>query len=205
MLGLWIAETEGAHFWLTVLTDLKSRGVNDILIACVDGLKGFPEAIESVFPHTRVQLCIVHQIRSSLRSLNYNHQKPFMADLKKVYKAPSLEAAEAALDELETKWQKTCPMAIKSWRANWVHLSTYFAFPMEIRKMIYTTNAVEALHRQFRKVTKTKGSFSTDDALKKMLYLATLDLKGQFRQKQGWAQMLAQLTIIFGERIPTRL
>jgi transposase-like protein len=204
VLGLWIAETEGAHFWLTVLTELKSRGVKDILLACVDGLKGFPEAIETAFPHTRVQLCIVHQIRASLRYLSWKHQKAFMADLKQVYRAPNIEVAEAALNELETKWGDVCPIAIKSWRANWVHLSTYFAFPPEIKKMIYTTNAVEALHRQFRKVTKTKGAFTTDEALKKMLYLATLDLKGQFRQKQGWPLMLAQLKIIFGDRVPDR-
>jgi transposase-like protein len=204
VLGLWIAETEGAHFWLTVLTELKSRGVKDILLACVDGLKGFPEAIETAFPQTRVQLCIVHQIRASLRYLSWKHQKAFMADLKQVYRAPNIEVAEAALNELETKWGDVCPIAIKSWRANWVHLSTYFAFPPEIKKMIYTTNAVEALHRQFRKVTKTKGAFTTDEALKKMLYLATLDLKGQFRQKQGWPLMLAQLKIIFGDRVPDR-
>lgn len=204
VLGLWIAEAEGAHFWLTVLTELKSRGVKDILLACVDGLKGFPEAIETAFPQTRVQLCVVHQIRASLRYLSWKHQKAFMADLKQVYRASSLELAEAALNELETKWGDVCPMAIKSWRANWTHLSTYFAFPPEIKKMIYTTNAVEALHRQFRKVTKTKGAFTTDEALKKMLYLATLDLKGQFRQKQGWPLMLAQLKIIFGDRVPDR-
>lgn len=204
VLGLWIAETEGAHFWLTVMTELKSRGVRDILIACVDGLKGFPEAIETAFPQTRVQLCVVHQIRASLRYLSYKHQKSFMADLKHVYRAPSLEIAEAALNELEAKWGETCSMAIKSWRANWTHLSTYFAFPAEIKKMIYTTNSVEALHRQFRKVTKTKGAFTTDEALKKMLYLATLDLKGQFRQKSGWPLMLAQLKIIFGDRVPDK-
>jgi putative transposase len=204
VLGLWVGENEGSHFWLTVLTELKGRGVQDILIACVDGLKGFPEAIESVFPKTRVQLCIVHQIRASLRYLSYRYQKAFMADLKEVYRAESQELAEQALQRLEEKWGKICPTAITSWKNNWVHLSTYFAFPQEIRKMIYTTNGVEALHRQFRKVTKTKGSFPTDEALKKILYLATLDLKGAFRQKQGWPLMLGQLKIVFGDRIPDK-
>jgi putative transposase len=186
------------------LTELKGRGVQDILIACVDGLKGFPEAIESVFPKTRVQLCIVHQIRASLRYLSFKYQRAFIADLKEVYRAESQELAEQALERLEEKWGKICPTAIASWKNNWVHLSTYFAFPQEIRKMIYTTNGVEALHRQFRKVTKTKGSFPTDDALKKILYLATLDLKGAFRQKQGWPLMLGQLKIVFGDRIPDK-
>jgi len=202
VLGLWLSEAEGAHFWLTVLTELKSRGVSDILIACVDGLKGFPDAIEAVFPHCQVQLCVVHQIRTSLRYLASKHQKEFISDLKQVYRAPSIEIAEAELASLEKKWQPICPMAVQGWRQNWSTLSTFFAFPAEVRKMIYTTNAVEALHRQFRKVTKTKGAFPTDDALKKMLYLATLDLKGAFRSKQGWSQILGQLRIVFGDRIP---
>lgn len=205
VLGLWLNETEGAHFWQTVLSELKGRGVKDILIACVDGLKGFPEAIETQFPQTRVQLCIVHQIRASLRYLGYKHQRQFAADLKDIYRAESLELAELALESFETKWGKIAPTAVSSWKKNWVHLSTFFAFPAEVRKMIYTTNGVEALHRQFRKVTKTKGSFPTDDALKKLLYLATLDLKGAFRQKRDWPIMLGQLKIVFGERIPDRI
>jgi transposase-like protein len=201
VLGIWIGESEGAHFWLTVLNELRARGVRDILIACVDGLKGFPQAIESVFPNTLVQLCVVHQIRSSLRYLNYRHQREFVADLKQVYRAPSLDLAESELIKLEDKWGGRYPSAISSWKANWTHLSTFFAFPEEIRRMIYTTNSVEALHRQFRKVTKTKGVFPTDESLKKMLYLATLDLKGAFRGKQGWPQILGQLKIVFGDRI----
>lgn len=201
VLGIWIGESEGAHFWLTVLNELRARGVRDILIACVDGLKGFPQAIESVFPHTMVQLCVVHQIRASLRYLNYRHSREFIADLKQIYRAPSLELAEGELRKLEDKWASRYPSAITSWKANWAHLSTFLAFPEEIRRMIYTTNAVEALHRQFRKVTKTKGVFPTDESLKKMLYLATLDLKGAFRGKQGWPQILGQLKIIFGDRI----
>jgi putative transposase len=202
VLGLWLAEAEGAHFWLSVMTELKTRGVKDVLIACVDGLKGFPEAIQSAFPRTEVQLCVVHQIRNSLRFVASKYQKEFIADLKEVYRAPSLAIAEEQLNQLEEKWKTRSPYAVAGWRNNWSNLSVYFGYPPEIRKMIYTTNSVEALHRQFRKVTKTKGSFPTDDALKKMLYLATLDLKGSFRSKQGWSQILGQLKIIFEDRIP---
>lgn len=202
VLGLWIAEAEGAHFWQSVLSDLKGRGVKDILIACVDGLKGFPEAIETIFPKTMVQLCVVHQIRTSLRYMASKYHKEFTADLKEVYRATTLENAEAALEKLDEKWSSRCPAAIATWRAHWTNLSTFFLFPEEVRRMIYTTNAVEALHRQFRKVTKTKGAFPTDDSLKKMLYLATLDLKGSFRSKREWPVMLGQLKLVFGDRIP---
>jgi len=202
ILGIWLSENEGAHFWQAVLTDLKARGVKDILIACVDGLKGFPEAIQAVFPKALVQLCVVHQIRNSLRYMASKHHKEFVADMKEVYRASTLENAELSLQSLETKWGSQYPMAVQGWRANWQQLSTYFGFPLEIRKMIYTTNAVEAVHRQFRKVTKTKGAFPTDDSLKKMLYLATLDLKGAFRGKSGWPTMLGQLQIVFEDRIP---
>lgn len=201
VLGLWLSENEGAHFWMSVLTDLKKRGVSDILIACIDGLKGFPDAIGSVFPHTEVQLCVVHQIRTSLRYLASKYQKEFLADLKTVYKASSLELAEAALDSLEDKWSTKAKISVQGWRQNWANLSTFFRYPEEIRRMIYTTNAVEALHRQFRKVTKTKGSFPTDDSLKKMLYLATLDLKKSFRHKRDWPVILGQLKNVFGDRI----
>jgi len=200
VLGIWISESEGAHFWLNVLTELKGRGVQDILIACVDGLKGFPDAIGSVFPQAQVQLCIVHQIRGSLRYVASKYHKEFIADLKNVYRSASLDLAETALGRLDEKWGGRYPSAILPWRANWANLSTYFAFPEEIRRMIYTTNAVEALHRQFRKVTKAKSSFPTDDSLKKMLYLATMDMAA--RSKQGWAQVLGQLKLIFPERIP---
>lgn len=205
VLGCWIGEAEGAHFWMSVLSEIKARGVNDILIACVDGLKGFPEAIGSVFPKAQVQLCIVHQIRNSLRFVASKYHKEFIVDLKEVYRADSLERAETALEKLEQKWNSRYPTAVKSWRANWGNLSVYFSFPAEIRRMIYTTNAVEALHRQFRKVTKAKGSFPTDDALRKMLYLATLNLKIGKNTKHHWPAMLGQLKIIFDERIPTVL
>lgn len=200
VLGIWISESEGAHFWLNVMTELKGRGVQDILIACVDGLKGFPEAIGSIFPLAQVQLCIVHQIRNSLRYVASKYQKEFIADLKTVYRAVNLESAELSLAKLEEKWGGKYPAAVVTWRANWGNLSTYFSFPEEIRRMIYTTNAVEALHRQFRKVTKAKSSFPTDDALKKMLYLATQDMKA--RHKNNWAIMLGQLKLIFPERVP---
>jgi len=202
VLGIWIAESEGAHFWQTVLSDLKTRGVKDILIACIDGLKGFPDAIENIFPKTMVQLCVVHQIRTSLRYLASKYHKEFTKDLKEIYRASTLENAEVALLKLEEKWEERCPSAVMGWKQNWSNLSTFFVFPAEIRKMIYTTNAVEALHRQFRKVTKAKGSFPTDDSLKKMLYLATLDLKGAFRSKREWPVMLGQLKLVFTDRIP---
>jgi len=202
VLGIWIAETEGAHFWQAVLNDLRARGVKDILIACVDGLKGFPDAIENIFPKTMIQLCVVHQIRTSLRYLASKYHKEFTQDLKEIYRASTVENAEVALTALEAKWAPKSPAAVTTWRENWTNLSTFFLFPEEVRRMIYTTNAVEALHRQFRKVTKTKGSFPTDDALKKMLYLATLDLKGSFRSKREWPVMLAQLKLVFGDRIP---
>ena len=179
----------------------RASGVRDILIACIDGLKGFPEAIESAFPKTQVQLCVVHQIRNSLKYVGAKYQKEFIADLKEVYRAPSREHAEAALDSLDGKWRDRARSAVNGWRDNWKNLSTFFDFPEEIRRMIYTTNAVEALHRQFRKVTKTKGSFPTDEALKKMLYLATLDLKGSFRNKRDWPVILGALQIVFGDRI----
>jgi putative transposase len=200
VLGIWISESEGAHFWLNVMTELKGRGVEDILIACVDGLKGFPEAIDAVFPKAQVQLCIVHQIRASLRYVASKYHKEFISDLKNVYRATTLPTAEQSLEKLEEKWGVRYPAATASWRANWSHLSTYFSFPEEIRRMIYTTNAVESVHRQFRKVTKAKSSFPTDDALKKMLYLATKGMKA--RHKQGWAPVLGQFKIIFPDRIP---
>ena len=202
VLGTWIAQTEGAHFWLSILTEIKARGVKDIFICCVDGLKGFPEAIASAFPHTLVQLCIVHQIRTSVRFIPWKSSREFCNDLKLIYRADSLEHAERELKALEEKWGARYPSAVGSWKNNWHHLSTFFAFPQEIRRMIYTTNAVESLHRQFRKVTKAKGSFPTDEALKKMLYLATFSIKGLKHGKQGWPQILGQLKIIFEDRMP---
>lgn len=202
LLGLWVSEAEGANFWLTVLTELKNRGVQDILIACVDGLKGFPEAINTVFPKTEIQLCIIHLIRNTLKYIASKDQKKFMQELKTVYSAPTEEAALIALDKLEEAWSKKYSLAIKTWRNNWVHASTFFKYPDEIRKIIYTTNAVEAVHRQFRKVTKSKSLFPNDDALKKMLFLAYRDLSKKWTmQIQNWAVVLSHLSVIFEERL----
>lgn len=202
LLGLWVGEAEGAHFWLTVLTELKNRGVEDILITCVDGLKGFPEAINTVFPQTEIQICIIHLIRNTLRYIASKDQKAFMKELKEVYKAPTEEAALLAFERLEETWSKKYSLAIRTWRNNWTHASTFFKYPEEIRKMIYTTNAVEALHRQFRKVTKAKSIFPNDDALKKMLYLAYRDLSKKWtNQVQNWALVISHLSVIFDERL----
>ena len=174
LLGLYLSDQEGAHHWLSVLTDLHNRGVEDILIACVDGLKGFQEAIESIYPDTEIQHCIIHQIRNSLKYIASKNQKAFMSDLKCVYKAATLTAAESALDELENKWGEKYPMVIKSWRSKWPTLSAYFKYPDYVRTAIYTTNAVEAVHRQFRKLTKTKGGFANENSLLKLLYAGIL-------------------------------
>lgn len=199
VLGMWIAESEGSHFWQTVLVDLKERGVEDILIACVDGLKGFPEAIEAVFPKTEIQLCIVHQIRTALRYTATKHHKELVKDMKTIYRASSMENAEIQLKKFEDKWSSRSSQAVLSWKNNWTSLSTFFNFPAEVRKMIYTTNSVESLHRQFRKVTKAKGSFPTDDSVKKMLFLAIKGLKD--RSKNNWNQIRGQLKNYFGDRV----
>lgn len=202
VLGIWIGEAESAKFWLGVCTELQNRGVQDILIACMDGLKGLPDAIEAVFPQTTVQLCIVHMIRNSLKYIPHKHYKDFTSDLKAVYQANSEEHGREQLGKLEEKWGQKYPMAIKPWKFHWSNLSAFFGFPANIRKVMYTTNAVEALHRQIRKTTKTKGLFPTDDSLVKMLYL-TIDRLNQkwTRPKNGWKQMLASLAIVFGERV----
>ena len=202
ILGLYLSETEGASHWLTVLTELQNRGVKDILIACVDGLSGFPEAIETIFPKTEVQLCIIHQIRNSLKYVASKHQKAFMADLKLVYRAVSKEAAESALDELESQWGDTYPIVIKSWRKKWLNLSAYFKYPEAIRRIIYTTNAVEAVHRQFRKLTKTKGAFPNENSLLKLLYAGILNATEKWTMPiQNWSQALSQLAIHFDGRL----
>jgi putative transposase len=203
ILGLYMSEHEGASFWLSVLSDLQARGVEDILIACVDGLKGFPEAIAAVFPKTTVQLCVIHQIRHSLRYIGSKHQKEFMADLKQVYRAPSLDVAEQKLRELDEKWGKQYPVALKSWHANWGHLSHYFQFSPAIRKLIYTTNAVEGLHRQIRKYTKSKGAFTSEQALLKLVYCAMKHIirKWSSQPLQNWASIISQLDIAFPKRL----
>jgi len=202
LLGLYINETEGARFWLQVLSDLQNRGVKDILIASIDNLKGFAEAIESVFPQTEVQLCVVHQIRNSTKYVAYKDLKPVMASLKKVYKASTKEQAETELDEMEKEWKTKYPSMVKSWQTNWERLSNYFKYPQEIRKVIYTTNIIESFHSQLRKVTKSKRVFSSDMALLKLLYLVHHNINGVWKtQMQGWKQILAQMQILFEERI----
>jgi putative transposase len=202
ILGLYTSATEGAHFWLSVLTDLQQRGVMDILIASVDGLKGFPDAINTIFPKTEVQLCVVHQIRNSLKYVASKHQKAFMLDLKTVYQADTRAAAENALNGLEEKWGQQYAVVIKSWRNNWENLATYFRFPEAIRRAIYTTNAVEAVHRQFRKLTKTKGAFANENALLKLLYIGIKNASEKWTMPiHNWALTLSQLAIYFEGRV----
>ena len=202
LLGLWIGEAEGANFWLGVLTELRNRGVQDILIACIDGLKGFPDAIETIFPKTEIQLCVIHQIRNTLKYIASKDQRAFMQQLKTIYTAPTEEAALEKLTLLEETWGKKYPLALKSWKQNWPNLSTFFKYPQEIRTMIYTTNAVESVHRQFRKVTKARTLFPHDDALKKMLFLAYRDLSKKWANPTpNWAFVISQFSIIFDDRI----
>jgi len=206
VLGLYISENEGANFWLQVLTDLSNRGISDILIACIDGLKGFPEAIEAIFPNTEVQLCIVHQIRNSLKYVGSKNQKEFMVDLKRVYKASNKDLAEAELDTLEKKWNAQYPIVIKSWRNNWERLSQYFKYPEDIRRIIYTTNTIEAVHRQFRKLTKTKGAFPNQNSLLKLLYMGIQNASKKWTMPvQNWSLTISQLAIFFEGRLDKEL
>lgn len=206
VLGLYLSENEGANFWLQVLTDLSNRGINDILIACVDGLKGFPEAIEAIFPSTEVQLCIVHQIRNSLKYVGSKNQKEFMADLKRVYKASNKDLAESELNTLEDKWNDKYPIVIKSWRNNWDRLSQYFKYPEDIRRIIYTTNTIEAVHRQFRKLTKTKGAFPNQNSLLKLLYMGIQNVSKKWTMPiQNWSLTISQLAIFFEGRLDKEL
>lgn len=201
LLGMYVSQSEGANFWLGVLTDLKNRGVKDILIACIDGLKGFPDAINAVFPQTDVQLCIVHQIRNSLKYIASKNQKEFLADLKLVYQAVTQEKAETELSNLDSKWGEKYPIVIRSWQENWQNLSRYFQYTAEIRKLIYTTNTVEGYHRQIRKVTKTKGVFSSDESLLKLVYLAYRNIKKKWTMPlANWSLIAQQLCIRFEER-----
>lgn len=202
VLGIYIGENESSTFWLSVLTDLQNRGVQDVLIACVDGLKGFPDAIASIFPKTEVQTCIVHQIRNSLKYVGSKHQKEFMKDLKLVYQAATEESALRNLDALSKKWGEKYPVVVNSWKNNWSTLSNYFKYSQPIRKIIYTTNIVENLHRQMRKVTKNRSVFPTDDALFKLLYLAVKDVTVKWKTpKWNWGQVIAQLSIHFEDRV----
>ncbi len=202
VLGMWIGGNESAKYWLGVLNEIKNRGVEDIMIVSVDGLTGFGDAISAVFPKAEIQRCIVHQIRYSTKFISYKDIKPFMKDLALVYKADTEEIALSALDDLEEKWASKYPSSIASWRNNWPQLSTYFKYPTEIRKIIYTTNSIENFNRQLRKVTKSRTIFPTDDSLFKSLYLAMIDITKKWTGKSwDWGQTLDQLCIYFGDRI----
>ena len=203
VLGMWVGENESAKFWATVLNGLKNRGVEDIFIACTDNLTGFSSAIEAVFPKTEIQNCIIHQLRNSSKYVSYKDLKALMADLKAVYAAVDEETALNALDVFAEHWDKKYPKISQSWRDNWANLSTYFKFPQEVRRLIYTTNAIEGFNRQLRKVTKSKSVFPTDDSLLKMLYLAMMDITKKWTgRRQDWSKIYAQLTIFFEERLP---
>jgi putative transposase len=202
LLGMYIGENEGSKFWLQVLTDLQNRGIEDIFIACIDNLPGFAEAIESIFPQTEIQLCVVHQIRNSQKYLSYKDVKPFMKDLQTVYKATTKEQAERNLEQLAVNWGQRYPKVIESWRKNWPRLSNYFQYVKEIRRIMYTTNIIEGFHRQLRAVTKTKGAFQSEDALMKLLFLVQENITSKWNKPvHNWNQTLAQLSIIFSERL----
>ena len=203
VLGMWIAETEGAKFWLQVVTELKNRGVNDIFIACVDGLKGFPEAIEAVFPKAQVQLCIVHMVRNSLRFVSWKQRKEVAADLKIIYQAATVDQADANLTAFAKKWDASHPTIAKSWRNNWERIIPMFSYPPEIRKAIYTTNAIESLNMSLRKVTKNRGSFPNDEAMTKLLYLAMKNISKKWTLPiRDWKSAMNQFTILFEGRMP---
>ena len=203
VLGMYIGENESAKFWLTVLNNLKNRGVEEMLIVSVDGLTGFPDAIEAVYPKAEIQKCIIHQIRNTTRFVSYKDIKPLMADLKRVYAAVDEPAALAELERFEELWGKKYPKIVQSWRVNWAGLSTYFKYPAEVRKIIYTTNAIECFNRQLRKVTKSKSVFPTDDSLLKMLYLAMVDITRKWTgRRQDWGLIHSQLEIFFAGRLP---
>jgi len=203
VLGMWAAHSEGAKFWLNVLTELKNRGVKDIFIGCVDGIKGFPEAMETVFPATQVQLCLVHMVRNSLSYVGWKERKAVAADLKAIYRAATLAQAEQALEAFAQKWDKKYPSISKSWRTHWPELITFLKYPEEIRKAIYTTNAIESVNRSLRKITKNRGVFPNQESLLKLYYLA-LDRAAKKWTKpiQNWSEALNRFAIEFGDRMP---
>lgn len=203
LLGLWIAQTEGAKFWLQVVTELKNRGVQDIFIACVDGLKGFPEAIEAVYPQTAVQLCLVHMVRHSLNYVSWKRRKEVAADLKTIYAAATADEAQIRLQEFDEKWGTDYPTIVKSWRSNWARITPFFDYPPEIRRIIYTTNAIESVNMSLRKITKNRGSFPSDDALLKLFYLALANIAKKWTMPlRDWKAALTRFTIQFEERMP---
>lgn len=201
LLGLWVSENEGAKFWMGILSEIKNRGVQDILITCIDGLSGFGEAIRAVFPNTEIQQCIIHQVRNTVKYIPHKHKKQFCADLRKIYSAPDEKAGLTALEEVKTKWPQY-ELYLKSWENKWSELSTFFIYPNEVRRLIYTTNAVESLHRQLRKVTKTTTIFPNDEALEKLLWLAQRDISRKWNMAlRDWGSVIAQLAIMFPNRI----
>lgn len=203
VLGLWVGENESAKFWLSVMNSIRNRGVEDIFIACIDGLTGFTNAIEAVYPKTEIQQCIIHQIRNTTKFVSYKDIKALMSDLKRVYTAVDEPTALMELDSFEEKWRVKYPKIALSWRTNWAKLATYFKYPQEVRTLIYTTNAIEGFNRQLRKVTKNKGVFPTDDSLLKMLYLAMIDITKKWTgRRKDWGQIHSQLEIFFADRLP---
>lgn len=203
LLGMWLAETEGAKFWLSVFNELKTRGVEDCFIACVDGLKGLPEAIETVYPEAQVQLCIVHQVRNSLKYVTWKDRKAVAADLRAIYTAPALESAEAALAEFAHRWGEQYPAIAPSWERNWERLTPFFDYPPAIRKVVYTTNAIESLNYSLRKVIKGRGAFPHDDAIRKLLYLGLRNVSKKWTMPiRDWKAALNQFIILFGDRVP---
>ena len=205
LLGLWVGETEGAKFWLNVLTELKNRGVRDVFVACVDGLKGFPEAIENLYPETQVQLCMVHMVRNSLKFVSWKDRKAIAADLRRIYGAPTLEAAEEALEAFAAKWDARFPSISASWRANWQRVIPFFGYPPAIRKVIYTTNAIESINATLRKVTRKRGAFPNPESVRKVLYLAIMKASERWgRPIRDWAAALNHFTILFEGRVTNR-
>jgi putative transposase len=203
VLGLWMGQAEGAKFWLQVLTELQNRGLQDIFIACVDGLKGFPQAIETVFPKTQVQLCIVHLLRASLNYVSWKQRKQVAADLKPVYRASTAEEAHVRLEEFAVKWDRPYPTIAQMWRRNWEHVTPFFAYPAEIRKVVYTTNAIESLNMSLRKIIKTRGSFPSEEAAMKLLYMGLEHIaKNWTMPVQDWKAALQRFAILFGDRLP---
>jgi putative transposase len=200
-LDLWTNATEGSKFWLQILTEIRTRGVQDILIACVDGLKGFPEAIQSVYPKTEVQLCIVHMVRNSLNYVNWKERKAVAADLKRIYHAATVEEAEQRLSDFEQQWDGKYSSIGKMWRRNWAGIIPFFAYPVEIRRAVYTTNIVESLNMSLRKVIKTLGSFPGEEAALKLLYLALRNVSKRWKASRDWRNSLNHFTMLWGDRI----
>jgi putative transposase len=205
VLGLWIEETEGARFWLKVFNDLKARGVQDIVILCGDGLTGLPQAVETVFPATDVQLCVVHHIRNCTKFVAWKDRKPFCAAMRLIYTAPTIEAAEAALDQLDQSWGKRYPMSIVAWRRHWGHLTAFFRYPVELRRIIYTTNAIESLNAQMRKNISNRKVFPHDEAVFRILFLNIRSFTNRWSKRQGWDIVMNQLAVMFAERLQPEL